>query len=173
MREILGSNFVGAYLQGSFAVGDFDVHSDVDFIIAIKEELADEQIDALQIMHERIYNVDSEWAKHADPGRFNNRFYQAFIVLNYCRMLHDLYRGVLGSKRAGAEWAKRNLDPAWYGLIDRTWSGRPNPAVSVRQPADPEDFQSTLEFVQYIISESSRWQPSEGSEPSEGWAAVL
>ncbi len=37
------------------------------------------------------------------PDHFNNRFYQGFIVLNYCRMLHDLHRGFPGSKLAGAE----------------------------------------------------------------------
>lgn len=25
-----------------------------------------------------------------EPQRYNNRFYQGFIVLNFCRMLHDL-----------------------------------------------------------------------------------
>jgi hypothetical protein len=30
---ILGGNFVGAYLQGSFAVGDADLQSDCDFLI--------------------------------------------------------------------------------------------------------------------------------------------
>ena len=50
-HDILGTNFVGAYLQGSFAVGDFDLHSDVDFIIVIAEELSDNQVDALQVMH--------------------------------------------------------------------------------------------------------------------------
>ena len=64
-------------------------------------------------------------------------------------MVHDLSRGFPGSKLAGAEWAKANLDPAWIGLIDRAWDGRPNPAVSVRQLADPEDFKATLEFIQY------------------------
>jgi predicted nucleotidyltransferase len=29
-RAVLGSNFAGAYLQGSFAVGDADEQSDVD-----------------------------------------------------------------------------------------------------------------------------------------------
>jgi hypothetical protein len=69
-------------------------------------------------------------------------------------MLHDLHNGCPGSKRAGADWAKDNLDPSWAGLIDRTWDGRPNPALSVRQPADPTDFQATLAFVRYIINES-------------------
>ncbi|MCK4900171.1 MAG: DUF4111 domain-containing protein, partial [Anaerolineales bacterium] len=89
-----------------------------------------------------------------DPDRFNNRFYQTFIVLSYCRMLHDLHAGFPGSKRAGAEWAKTTLDPSWSELIDRAWDGRPNPALSVRQPADPEAFDNTLKFIQYVINES-------------------
>ena len=239
-RDILGANFVGAYLQGSFAVGDFDLHSDVDFIIVIAEELSDNQVDALQVMHERIYCLESPWAQHlegsyfpkkilrdhvergkrlwyldhgarsliksehcntivvrwvvrekgvllagpppitlvdpvpvellrreimevitgwgqeiiANPDRYNNHFYQTFIVLNYCRMLHDLYTGFPGSKLAGAEWAKANVGPSWSALIDRAWDGRPNPACSVRRPADPEDFESTLKFVKHVIEES-------------------
>ncbi len=111
IQEILKDNFVGAYLQGSFAIGDFDIHSDVDF-----------------------------------------------IVLSYCRMLHDLIRGYPGSKRAGAEWAKANLDPSWSPLIDRTWDGRPDPATKVRQPADPEDFQQTLEFIKHITHLSYQYR---------------
>jgi hypothetical protein len=48
------------------------------------------------------------------------------------------------------------LDPSWAGLIDRAWDGRPNPALSVRQPADPADFRSTLEFVRYAIGASTK-----------------
>lgn len=242
-QAALGDNFVAACLQGSFAVGGFDRHSDVDFVIAVEEELSDDQVRALQAMHERIYGLDCEWAQHlegsyfpkdvlnrcsqrgrllwyldngsrtlvrsdhcntvvvrwvvrehgvalagpdqatlvepvpvellrqeiaqtirdwgsqilAEPDRFNNRFYQTFIVLSYCRMLHSLHAGTVGSKRAGAEWAKAALDPSWAGLIDRTWAGRPNPALSVRQPADPEDFRRTLEFVRYIIEASAQY----------------
>lgn len=242
-QEVLGTTLVGTYLQGSFAVGDFDEHSDVDFIAVIEEELSDDQINALQLMHERVYGLLSRWAQHlegsyfpqevlrqhSEPGKklwyldngarsliesdhcntnvvrwvvrkngvtlagpppktlidpipvetlrmeilgvitgwgqeiidqpkpFKNRFYQTFIVLNFCRMLHDLYRGYPGSKLAGAEWAKTNLDPSWSGLIDRAWDGRPNPALSVRQPADAKDFESTLKLVRYIINESNRY----------------
>ncbi len=38
-QVVLRNSFVGAYLQGSFAVGEFDRHSDVDFIIVIEDEL--------------------------------------------------------------------------------------------------------------------------------------
>ena len=40
VRHVLGDNFIGAYLQGSFAVGDFDIlESDVDFLILLKEDI--------------------------------------------------------------------------------------------------------------------------------------
>lgn len=235
VRAVLSNNFVGAYLQGSFAVGDFDLHSDVDFIIVIEENLSEEEVHGLQEVHERIFGLAIAWAQHlegsyfprevlryyahsgeqlwyldhgsrsliqsahcntvlvrwvvrehgvvlagpapaglvdpipvetlrkhikatildwgqeilSDPADYNNRFYQGFIVLNYCRMLHDFHRGYPGSKQAGAEWAKAKLDPSWKGLIDRAWNGRPDPAVSSREPADPQDFKATLEFVHY------------------------
>ncbi|MDQ5819920.1 MAG: DUF4111 domain-containing protein [Actinomycetota bacterium] len=65
-REILAENFCGAYLQGSFAVGDADEHSDVDFILATHDEVSDEQLAALQAMHKRIYALDSPWAQHLE-----------------------------------------------------------------------------------------------------------
>jgi hypothetical protein len=240
-QVVLGESFVAACLQGSLAVGEFDRHSDVDFIIVVEAELSEDQVLALQIMHERIYNLNCEWARHlegsyfpsevlkdyaqrgkllwyldngsrsliesghdntvvvrwvlrehgvalagpdpatlvdpipvevlrreilegmnswrgqiqADPEIINNRFFQTFAVLHYCRMLHDLHTGFPGSKRAGTEWAKANLDPAWAGLIDRAWDGRPDPALSARQPADPEDLKGTVEFVRYIIDVSA------------------
>ncbi len=236
-QAVLGQHFIAAYLQGSFAVGDFDAHSDVDFTMVVEDELPTAQVDALQAMHARLYGLDCAWAQHlegsyfpravlkrppqdgerlwfldngsralvqsthcntrvvrwvvrekgialagpspaaliepvsaealreeiratirdwgqeilADTARYNNRFYQSFIVLSYCRMWHSLHIGAVASKRAGAEWAKANLDSAWAGLIDRTWAGRPQPEVSVRQPADPDDFASTLRFVRHII----------------------
>ena len=240
MQNVLGETFIAAYLQGSFAAGDFDEHSDVDFAVVVEKDLSAAQVAGLQSMHNRTFNLASPWAQHlegsyfpeevlrhppqpgeqlwyldngsrslilsdhcntlvvrwvvrehgvalagpapatlvdpvptaalrkeildvihdwggqilAAPERYNNRFYQTFIVLSFCRMLHSLHTGRIESKRAGAEWAKANLDPAWIGLIDRTWAGRPNPEISVRTPADPHDFQKTLEFIQYIIHES-------------------
>jgi predicted nucleotidyltransferase len=243
MQEILGNDFVGAYLQGSIAVGGFDLHSDVDFIVVINDELSPDQLNALQVMHDQVYQLDSKWAQHLEgsyfpkkilrhhskrgaelwyldngarsliksdhcntilvrwvvrekgvtltgaapntlvdpisnellradiyktiinwgqeildnPKSFNNRFYQSFIVLSYCRMLHDLHRGSAGSKREGAEWAKSTLDPSWTDLIDGSWAGRPNPAQQVQQPADPQDFKKTLKFVEYVMVESKRY----------------
>jgi len=242
VRRALGDTFVGAYLQGSFAVGDFDEHSDVDFIIAIRDELSDAQVADLQTIHQRVYRLGSDWAKHlegsyfpqevlrhrerrgtplwyldngsqrlirsdhcntilvrhvvremgvtlagpspatlvdpipvdalreetraticdwgrevlARPEVWANRFYQGYVVLNYARLLHDLTVGRPGSKRAGAAWAKTKFGPVWVDLIDRAWGGRPNPAVSVREPADAVDYERTLEFVRVVMGEAER-----------------
>ncbi len=241
VRTVLNANFVATYLQGSFALGDFDLHSDVDFIVVIADELAEAEVHGLQEVHQRIYDLDIPWAQHlegsyfprkvlrdtassnkllwyldhgsnsliqsthcntalvrsvirehgiilagpapallvdpisvetlrrhilatihdwgqeilSDPAPYNNRFYQGFITLNYCRMLHDLHRGRPGSKLAGATWAKANLDPCWQGLIDRAWNGRPDPAVSSRQRADPHDFIATLAFITYCRNQTT------------------
>ena len=244
IRSLLKANFLGAYLQGSFAIGDWDMESDVDFIVVIDQEVSEADLSALQALHGRIYDLDSHWAQHlegsyfpkdtlkqnaptgtpllyldntsrelirsnhcntlvvrwsvreygiplagpnpdvwidpvsaddlrrevrrtmetwaqelfARPEQMNNRWYQPFAVLSYCRMLHTLTTGRIGSKPAGAQWARSALDSRWSALIQRAWDERPNPSQKVTQPADSEDFQSTLEFIRYALEVS---RPSE------------
>lgn len=246
MQSILQGDLTGAYLQGSFALGDFDRHSDVDFIAVVEQELSQPQVEALQAMHAAVYALECPWAQHLegsyfpketlraapvkgselwyldhgastliradhcntllvrwvvlekgvtlagpppetlidsipvgalraemyatlttwgreilnDPEVYNNHFYQSFIVLNYCRMLHDLRRGHPGSKRAGAGWAQANLDPRWSDLIERAWDGRPDPARKVKTPADPQDFALTLKLVETVMAESRLFMDS-------------
>jgi hypothetical protein len=38
-QAVLAKNFAAADLQGSSAMGDWDSHNDVDFIIAIRREM--------------------------------------------------------------------------------------------------------------------------------------
>jgi predicted nucleotidyltransferase len=70
VQEVLGENFVSAYLQGSFAIGDWDNDSDVDFTIAIEHDLSESNLSELQAMHARLYNLESEWAKHLEGSYF-------------------------------------------------------------------------------------------------------
>lgn len=62
-QAILGDQFIGMYLHGSLAGGDFDPQrSDVDFLIVTTDELPAEMISALETLHARL-NVDSKkWA---------------------------------------------------------------------------------------------------------------
>lgn len=66
VRAILGANFLGAYLQGSFAVGDADEHSDVDFVVVTGDEIGSATESALQRLHAMIYAMDVAWAQHLE-----------------------------------------------------------------------------------------------------------
>jgi len=94
-----------------------------------------------------------DWGKQllADSSEFENRFYQGYITLTFCRVWCDVTLGSVGSKRRGAAWAKERLDPTWHDLIDRAWDTRPVPEVSVRTPPDPEDWKRTMELVRLIL----------------------
>lgn len=56
-ESALGHNFVGAYLQGSFAIGDFSEFSDCDFMIVVREDLSALELDALQALHKDIQKL--------------------------------------------------------------------------------------------------------------------
>jgi predicted nucleotidyltransferase len=237
VQEILGENFVSAYLQGSFAIGAWDNDSDVDFTIVTEHDVSEDDLLALQTMHARIYKLESEWAKHLEGSYFpkeilkgddpakkelwyldntsdklilsthdntlvvrwvvreygitlagitpkelinpispddlrqevlatmqewadeifsglwnlDNRWAQTFAVLSYCRMLHSLHTGRIASKLSGAQWAKSKLDNRWADLIQKAWDDRPNPALKVRQLAEPSEVKNTLEFIHYAL----------------------
>lgn len=76
IQKVLGSEIFGAYLQGSFAVGDYDEHSDVDYTIVTKAELSENQVGRLQEMHGRIYNLPSRWAQHLEGSYFPHSILQ-------------------------------------------------------------------------------------------------
>ncbi len=62
-RGILGENFVGMYLDGSLASGDFDYEtSDIDFVVATAVSVTSTQFDQLVAMHNRIGKMDTKWA---------------------------------------------------------------------------------------------------------------
>ena len=65
-RAILGDAFCGAYLHGSFATGDADEFSDVDFVIVVADELTSRQVDGLQALHRRMHALEPAWAQHLE-----------------------------------------------------------------------------------------------------------
>ena len=63
-KEVLGDYYTGMYLYGSLALGDFDPgRSDIDPLIVTSEELPDDVISELKVMHRRLYRSGSAWAK--------------------------------------------------------------------------------------------------------------
>jgi hypothetical protein len=66
LSTLFGDNLLGAYLQGSFAVGNFDERSDVDFMIVTREDITEINLPALQALHAAIYERPSRWAQRLE-----------------------------------------------------------------------------------------------------------
>jgi Nucleotidyltransferase domain len=66
VQDALRSNFIGAYLVGSLATGDFDLDSDVDFLILTKAELSDAEVRSLQTTHVDIHALGCYPAEHLE-----------------------------------------------------------------------------------------------------------
>jgi hypothetical protein len=66
VKTSLGDNLCGAYLHGSFALGDADAHSDVDFLIVTHEQVKDVQRSRLQAMHTDLHKLETQWAQHLE-----------------------------------------------------------------------------------------------------------
>lgn len=69
---ILGGNLVGAYLQGSFAVGDADIHSDCDFLIPVHGPITPDQEARLRTLHDEIPTRPGHWPHHLE-GSYPNK----------------------------------------------------------------------------------------------------
>lgn len=60
-QTILGENFAGAYVQGSFALGAGDQQSDCDWIVAIHERPAPSQEIQLRTLHRDLPTRTGHW----------------------------------------------------------------------------------------------------------------
>ena len=66
VQDAIKANFVGAYLVGSLATGDFDHDSDVDFLVVTDDELTDVQVQSLQALHLELHSLRCYPAQHLE-----------------------------------------------------------------------------------------------------------
>jgi hypothetical protein len=69
-RAVLHERFVGLYPLGSLAIGDFDLTSDVDFLIVTEDELSQADVDRMADAHARLVARDSRWVRHLEYSFF-------------------------------------------------------------------------------------------------------
>src|SRR5262249_2026297 len=63
-------NLIGAYLQGSFAVGDYSEYSDCDFMIVVRRDLEFGELQALQGLHKEIHGLPHPYWRNALEGSY-------------------------------------------------------------------------------------------------------
>jgi hypothetical protein len=63
LQLLFGSHFLGMYLVGSLALGDFDpLRSDIDFVVVTDTEIDEDLFKRLQDLHAQFAVSDSPWA---------------------------------------------------------------------------------------------------------------
>ncbi len=65
-QSALRENFVGAYIVGSLATGDFDLDSDIDFLVVANNEMTDAEARSIQALHCEIYDLGCYPAQHLE-----------------------------------------------------------------------------------------------------------
>jgi predicted nucleotidyltransferase len=63
VHAILGSNFIGMYLYGSLALGDFDkASSDLDILVVTANPASLKEVEGLRVLHRQIGRGSGSWA---------------------------------------------------------------------------------------------------------------
>ncbi len=66
-QAVLRDHFIGLYLGGSLALGDFNPHrSDIDFVAVTVDELSPAMVVAVEEMHTRLWVTETPWARKLD-----------------------------------------------------------------------------------------------------------
>lgn len=65
-EAVFGHDLLGAYLVGSFAIGDPDIHSDCDFLIVVRRPIASDQEAALRALHHGLPTRTGHWNRHLE-----------------------------------------------------------------------------------------------------------
>ena len=151
VQSILGQNFCGAYLQGSFAVGDADEHSDVDFIVVTHGEVSEGQVAELKAMQERLYELDTPWAQHLEgsyfPKELLRRVDPARTPLVYFDNGETTPVRDSHCNTAVVRWSVRE-----HGIV----LAGPQPK-SLIDPVDPDDLRRE---VREAVVEFAEWAPA-------------
>jgi hypothetical protein len=108
VQRLLGDNFVGAYLQGSFAIGDATEHSDCDVVIITRRDITAEELPALQAMHAAIHQLPHP--------RWRNGLEASYAPAAILRRWSTTPRDPPGEPR-GDDWA----DPGTSGSPPRAY----------------------------------------------------
>jgi predicted nucleotidyltransferase len=79
-QSVLDSYFVGLYLQGSLALGDFNpATSDIDFAVVTTRDLPLKLIAALEAAHGRINEDNSDWVTKLEGSFLPRRTLRRYI----------------------------------------------------------------------------------------------
>lgn len=148
VQAVLGNHFVGLYLYGSLASGDFNLHqSDIDFVVVTTDELPEATINKLEAMHKELGASGSKWSQKLEGVYIPLRYLPRF---NYADPpLPIINEGQFYLARQGSDWVIQRYILREQGAII---SGPP--LGDMIEPVSPKELR---EAVLAILGEW--WEP--------------
>lgn len=108
-------------------------------------------INIAEVQQACIRDLIQEWQpKIAHPTYLHNSHYQAYVVLNLCRILYTVLQGKTVTKTISAAWVKHQF-PQWNELIELAESWHYGKTMNQRE--------AVIDFINFAISQVSHTQP--------------
>jgi predicted nucleotidyltransferase len=154
IRAILEDHFVGMYVVGSLALGDFDPRtSDIDFLVVTDTELGDDLFRRLYDMHAQLAAGDSPWMARVEA---------VYIPREALRRSNPASRYPQIEK--GAELFRDALESGWvfqrYTLREcSVVVAGPDPRTLL-DPVDPQEMPPAVAAIAGLWLEQARHDPS-------------
>ncbi|MBI5933243.1 MAG: DUF4111 domain-containing protein [Chloroflexi bacterium] len=108
------------------------------------------EVDIEEVQKACIRDLCTEWEpKKRDPGWFrNDSHYEAYFILNLCRILYTVMRKSAASKQIAAAWVKSHYGESWAEVISLAESWRYGMDLNLREKA--------FQFLDFVIAEVSK-----------------
>lgn len=155
IKSILKDHFIGMYITGSLALGDFNSDSsDIDFIVITDTSISNNLFEKLKDMHSEFAASNSPWANKIDA------VYVTISALNkkdlpsslYPQVEHgtELFKNVLGDGWVFQRYTLRQCGIIVYGCEPR----------SIINPIDTQDMTLAVKTI------AERWLKAANSDSS-------
>jgi predicted nucleotidyltransferase len=162
VQKILINEFVGMYLSGSLATGDFDPEtSDIDFLVVTTSTLSNKTIAELEAMHHRIWQGGGQWASKLEGSYISKREIRRHDPRSApCPTVNE---GKVYLDKRGSDWIIQRHVIREQGVV----LAGPDPKTLI-DPVDSKDIRRAVRGVLnewwFPMLEDPTWLEEHGSE---------
>lgn len=138
----LGDQFIGMYIHGSIATGDFEPErSDIDFVVVTKDELSEETLSTLNAMHEELTVSGLEWATRLEGTYIPQRAIHRYDPKNSRHPALSV-GGDFGIDGHGSDWVIQRHIIREHGIV----MAGPSPKTLI-DPVRPNELRGAVQGI--------------------------
>lgn len=106
-------------------------------------------IDIIDVQKACVRDLFQEWQpKIHDPIYLKNSHYQAYVILNMCRILYTVMCNETASKKVSAAWVKKEFGTQWNTVIQAAENWHYGLEMHLQK--------DTVEFITFVISKINK-----------------